>query len=178
MDPQKFVSFAISVIDTFAGDFDHLGSFLDSVRVMQRVTDPHNEELFFLLVKSRISGPARAFIPKYCSTVDEIISCLEFNIEPDSPKALEAKLNVIARDIRGDVDVVRYVEEAERLVDKLVYAFIVLQKQLVNLAKSNAINVCARIFNVTPDVSMPHDVLHKYLESVTQSKGLKRGNAA
>lgn len=168
MEPHKFVSFAISVIDTYSGDFDHLGAFLDSVRLMKTVTDEQNQELLFHIVKSRISGPARAFIPKYCSTVDEIIACLADNIEADTPMALEAKLKAIARDIQRDVAVVRFVQEAEDLVDKLVYAFIVQEKQLVNLAKSNAINVCARIFNVTPDVSSPRQVLHKYVDSVTK----------
>lgn len=171
MEPQKFVAFAVAVIETYAGDFDHLGSFLDSVRVTKAVTDDKNQELFFHIVKSRISGPARAFIPKYCSTVDEIVACLESNIEADSPRALEAKLQTIAKDISGGVDVVRFVQQAEDLVDKLVYAFIVGEKQLVNLAKSNAINVCARIFNVTPDaMNSPREVLHKYLHEVNQLK--------
>lgn len=167
MNTQQYVSFAVSVIDTFAGDFDHLHQFLDSVRVIKEVTDAKNQDLFLHIVKSRISGPARAFIPKYCSCVDEIITCLETNIEPDSARAIEAKLRVIAKDIYGDVAVVRFVEEAERLVDKLVYTYIA-QGQLVNMAKSNAINMCARIFNVTPElVSSPREMLHKYLDSVT-----------
>lgn len=172
MDPQEFVKFCISVIDTYSGDFDHLGSFLDSVRVMKAVTDTKNQDLFLHIVKSRISGPARAFIPKYCSSVDEIITCLESNIHPDSVKAIEAKLRAIAKDIFGEVSVVRYVEEAEQLVDKLVYSYIVDQGQLVNMAKSNAINMCARIFSVLPDqVDSPREMLHKYLDKVTHLKG-------
>ena len=177
MDPIKYVSFAVSVMGSYSGDFDHLDSFLDSVKILKAVTNPQNQELFFQLVKSRISGPARAYIPKYCSSVDEIVECLQANIEPDTPKAIEAKLKAIAKDIHGDVAVVRYVQEAEDLVDKLVYAFIVQEGQLVNQAKSSAINVCARVFNVIPDVKSPRQVLHKYLDSVTHLKASERVHA-
>ena len=173
MDKQQLVQFALSVVPNFSGDFDHLGAFIDSVHLIQSFAEEKHQELLFVLVKSRIIGPARAFIPKYCSSVEEIITSLESNILPDSSAAIAAKLKAVARDIHGEVNVVQFVEHAEQLVDKLMYAFITDEKQLVNQARSSAINVCAKIFAVTPDVKTvktPRDVLHKYLDSVTSQK--------
>lgn len=170
MDKKQFVDFAISIINTYSGDFDYLGPFLDSVHLVNSFVDDSNRELFFQLIKSRISGPARAFIPKYCHCVEDIVTCLEANIQPDSTRALTAKLKAIARDIQGEVNVVGFVEHAEELVDKLVYAFIVEKGDLVNHARSNAINVCAKVFEVIPDVKTPREVLHKYLDSVMTKK--------
>lgn len=173
MEKQQLVHFAISVIPSFAGDFDHLGPFIDCVNIVKGFTEDKHEELLFLLVKSRIAGPARAFIPKYCHSVEEIITSLEANILPDSPRAIAAKLKAISKDICGEVNVVQFVEHAEDMVDKLVYAYIADEKQLVNQAKSSAINVCAKIFNVIPEVKTvltPREVIHKYLDTVTSQK--------
>lgn len=116
----KFCSSSIPYI--YKGDPLELPAFINSIELIEQITEQSQRELLATFIKSKISGRALEAIPVAAVSVREIIAALRDNIKTESSKIIEGRFAALRAD---KVSAHEFAKKAEELADSFKRSLIV-----------------------------------------------------
>lgn len=125
-DPISVVDFIRLAAQTINRNYDGnplgLAAFINSVELLSEISHDGVANIFLRFVKSKLVGKALESIPPEPANVDEIITALRQQIQPDSSKVVAGRLLALRPDRAKMTD---FSEQAEKLAEALQRSLII-----------------------------------------------------
>lgn len=121
--PTELLRLSAQTINkNYAGDPLGLNAFINSINLLEAVTEAANIPTLKDFIISKLEGKALEAIPPEPATILEIKNALKANIRPDSSKIIEARMLALRNDNMSSQE---FAKKAEELSDALKRTLIV-----------------------------------------------------
>jgi hypothetical protein len=112
---------ATSLVQNYDGSPKGLDSFIDSVNLLNELTNPANIATAIKFIKTRVSGKARLAFPTNATTIAQITTAIKEACEYiESPELVLSKLKALKN--KGDQQ--KFCDEVEALTQKLASVYV------------------------------------------------------
>lgn len=175
-----FIRIAAQTINhNYDGNPLGLNSFINSVKLLQELSNDNVRGIFVRFVKSKLEGKALETIPENANDVDEIIAALKNQIRPDNSKVIAGRLLALKPD---RAKLVEFSEQAEKLADALQRSLIIegiSQAKAGEMSIEKTVEVCrsaarsdlVKSVLASTKFESPKEVIAKYIvESSTEER--------
>lgn len=123
MTNVEFLALASKTINTpYDGNPLTLNAFINSIEILKEVVPNNLAQMFFKVVKSKLTGKALDLIPNEINTVDGVIEILTGKIKPDNSKVVAGRLLALRAD---KSKMTEFTDQAEKLADVLQRSLII-----------------------------------------------------
>lgn len=126
MAPLTSVEFIRIAAQTINRNYDGnplgLSAFINSVELLKELSNAEVAAIFLRFVKSKLEGKALESVPADAANVDEIITALRQQIQPDNSKVVAGRLLALKPDKAKMTD---FSEQAEKLAEALQRSLII-----------------------------------------------------
>lgn len=180
LTPVEFIRIAAQTINrNYDGNPLGLDAFVNSVDLLKEVSNADVNAIFLRFVKSKLEGKALESIPAEPASVDEIITALRRQIQPDNSKVVAGRLLALRPD-RSKL--VEFTEQAEKLADALQRSLIIegiSQAKAREMSIEKTVEVCrgaarsdlVKSVLASTKFESPKEVIAKYIvESSTEER--------
>lgn len=115
--PLDFIKLAASIVKPFSGNPQNLDTFLNSVNLLENLTDNTNQNLLIPFIKTRLEDRALDYVPANPASVIEITNALKASIKRNPSSLIESKLDSLKLKSLANLD--EFVQCADKLAHEL-----------------------------------------------------------